>query len=124
MVGQASAVSGVHFSDAIDDIDGVFPKEAEINFYRIVQECVNNIVKHSQAAHATIRIQRSLGRVTLTVHDDGRGFALELVRGDSSGGFGLIGIAERARLLGGRSSIQSRVGQGTTVTIEIDSRTA
>ncbi|MGA8594637.1 MAG: two-component regulator propeller domain-containing protein [Bryobacteraceae bacterium] len=121
MIEGASAASATIFSAHIDNIDGMFPQEAEINFYRIVQECVNNILKHSQAARAIVRIQRAEARLILTARDDGRGFAPESNHLDSlGGGFGLIGISERAQLLGGKATIQSAPGQGTTVTIEID----
>ncbi|MBV8450996.1 MAG: hypothetical protein JOZ29_01810 [Deltaproteobacteria bacterium] len=121
MIETASAASATRFSAQIDNIDDAFAKEAEINFYRIVQECVNNILKHSQATHAVIRIQRSAGRLTMTIRDDGKGFASDSAKLEvRSGGFGLTGISERAQLLGGKAAIQSAPGQGTTVTVEID----
>jgi signal transduction histidine kinase len=119
MIDTASAASWTIFRAEIDDIDSVFPKESEINFYRIVQECVNNILKHSQASQASIRIGRTKDGLTLTVRDDGRGFAQDSSQADSLRGFGLTGISERAQLLGGRAAIHSTPGQGTTVTIEI-----
>jgi signal transduction histidine kinase/ligand-binding sensor domain-containing protein len=119
MIDTASAASWTIFRAEIDDIDSVFPKESEINFYRIVQECVNNILKHSQASQASIRIGRTKDGLTLTVRDDGRGFAQDSSPADSLRGFGLTGISERAQLLGGRAAIHSTPGQGTTVTIEI-----
>jgi signal transduction histidine kinase/streptogramin lyase len=121
MIETASAVSLTTFCVEIDNVDDVFPKQTEINFYRIVQECVNNILKHSQASQASIRIRRTKERLTLTARDDGRGFAQDSAQEGSLGGFGLIGISERAQLLGGRAAIQSAPGQGTTVTIEINS---
>jgi signal transduction histidine kinase len=59
----AAASSSVAFTADIDDIDRFFPQESEINFYRIVQEGVNNIVKHSQASRASVRIQRDAERL-------------------------------------------------------------
>jgi signal transduction histidine kinase len=97
----------------------VFPKQTEINFYRIVQECVNNILKHSQAAEASIRIRRAKDLLTLTVRDDGKGFPPDSAQAGSLGGFGLTGISERAQLLGGRAVIHSVPEHGTTVTVEI-----
>ena len=119
MIESASTASSISFSAEIDDIDGVFPPQAEINFYRIVQECVNNILKHSQAALASVRIRRTGGRIEMIVRDDGRGFAPTGPRGALPGGFGLTGISERAQLLGGKAIIQSLPGQGTIVTIDI-----
>jgi signal transduction histidine kinase len=120
MIETASAASSTTFSAEIENIDDVFPKELEINFYRIVQECVNNILKHSQAAQASIHIQGTKERLTLAVRDDGRGFAQNSAPPGSLGGFGLTGISERAQLLGGRAEIHSAPGQGTTVTFEIN----
>ncbi len=121
MIEMASAASPTDFSAEIDNIDDVFPKSAEINFYRIIQECVNNVLKHSKAAQASVRIRRTPERLTATVRDDGSGFAPDSANYDSQlGGFGLTGISERAQLLGGKASVHSTPGQGTAVTIEID----
>ena len=59
MVESAGSSASTTFYADIDDIDGILPKSAEINFHRIVQECVNNILKHSQADEATISIHRN-----------------------------------------------------------------
>lgn len=105
-------------------IDGFFPKEAQINFYRIVQECVNNIVKHSGATEADVKIKRSDSILRLSVWDNGQGFetdSLALKRAGQSG-FGLAGISERARILGGKLVINSGNGQGTVVNLTINSK--
>jgi signal transduction histidine kinase/streptogramin lyase len=120
IVKTASAASAIAFSAEIDGIDDVFPKESEINFYRIVQESLNNIVKHSQATEAGVTVRLKGNRVLLTIHDNGKGFAPDVSNPDTRpGGFGLIGIAERAQLLGGKPAIHSAPGQGTTINIEI-----
>ncbi|MEP7337096.1 MAG: two-component regulator propeller domain-containing protein [Acidobacteriota bacterium] len=121
MLEKAAGTSAIQFSAEIDEVEGLFSKEAEMNLYRIVQESVNNIVKHSEASQVNIRLKRDGRRVQLTVEDNGRGFqtnqasASELRRR----GFGLIGIAERARMLGGREFIQSVPGQGTIVIVTL-----
>lgn len=120
MIETASAASSTTFCAEIDNIDGVFPKGTEINFYRIVQECINNILKHSQAAQACIRIRHAKERLELTVQDDGNGFAQDSAYPGLPGGFGLTGISERAQLLGGKAVIHSTPGHGTIVTIEIN----
>jgi two-component system, NarL family, sensor kinase len=85
-----------------------------------VQECLNNIAKHSRATKVTILIQNNGAGVSLVVSDDGVGFLSASSNGGAKmGGFGLTGISERARLLGGKASFRSAPGQGTTVTIEI-----
>jgi signal transduction histidine kinase/ligand-binding sensor domain-containing protein len=120
IVRTARSASEIVFTAEIDDIDGVFPKDSEINFYRVVQESVNNILKHSRATEASVTIRRDPGGLRLVIRDNGKGFTPGAAKSDSqAGGFGLIGITERAQLLGGKPVIQSAPGQGTTISIEI-----
>jgi signal transduction histidine kinase/ligand-binding sensor domain-containing protein len=117
MLERFSKASEIDFTWEIDPIDGFFPHASEINFYRIVQECVNNIVKHSGATQASLKIKRSEEDLRLLIRDNGRGFdtaSMALKRANQSG-FGLAGIAERARILGGKLSINSDAGEGTIV---------
>lgn len=124
MLEQVSAASGIRFDFEAESLEGAFSSEAEINFYRIVQECANNIVKHSRAARAQVTISRSEQAIELTVRDNGKGFDTNASRATGAGksGFGLTGIAERARILGGASTIESAPGKGTTIRIRIESR--
>ena len=123
LVKKAAAASPISFTSEIDDIDGVFPKEAEISFYRVAQESVNNVLKHSAATEANVTVRRSDGRILLTVQDNGKGFAPESTQAASlPAGFGLVGISERATLLGGHATIHSVPGHGTTIGIAIDLR--
>ncbi|MGA9773332.1 MAG: two-component regulator propeller domain-containing protein [Blastocatellia bacterium] len=110
----------VRFLSVIDSIDGIFSSEAEIHLYRIVQESLNNIVKHAQASSAHIRIERNGRRVEITIQDDGRGFSPEKTARTERGGFGLKGIAERARMLGAKYVIHSAPGQGTVITLKLE----
>ena len=117
MAKKVSASTGITISADIDEIDDLFPGESEINLYRVVQESVNNIIKHSEASRASIEVKRMEDGVTVTVRDDGRGF---MVADDGHfGGFGLVGISERARMLGGKSRIQSTPGDGTVISVSI-----
>ena len=121
MIRTVSAASGIHFSKELDNIDELFPEELRINFYRIVQECLNNVIKHSQATAAKVRVKRNAHSVMLTVEDNGRGFVSSAERTPHAGpgGFGLTGMAERASLLGGEFKVRSVPGRGTTMTVEI-----
>ena len=120
LVKKASRASTVTFTAEIDDIDDVFPKDSEIAFYRVVQECINNVLKHSQATEASVAVRREAAELQLTVRDNGKGFTPGAAGGNpDSGGFGLIGILERAQLLGGNPVVHSAPGQGTTISIEI-----
>jgi len=119
VITKASAATGIAFESEIDQIDDVFPKEWEINFYRIVQESVNNVIKHSQATQASVTVCRAADELRLVVRDNGNGFIPAETTGSGRGGFGLIGIAERSRLLQGTAKVESAPGQGTAITIEI-----
>jgi len=124
MLNRVSEASEIKFRAEIDSIDGFFPKDAEINFYRIAQECVNNIVKHSNATEAGVRIKRIGAELRFSVWDNGKGFdtdKLSSVRAKQSG-FGLAGINERARILGGKLTVNSSSENGTTVNLIINAR--
>ena len=110
----------IEYDAFIDDIDGVLEQQSEILLYRIVQECANNIVKHSHAEKAVVKVERSDRILSVTIFDNGRGFDTAGNGVDlSKRSFGLVGIAERTRLLGGKFNIESKPGEGTTVTIVI-----
>ena len=105
----------------VQAVDGLFNPEGEIHIYRVVQECLNNIVKHSDAAVARVFVQKSGEWLTMRIEDDGRGFDY---RPHSAGaaqarGFGLTGLGERMRILGGRFQCDSAPGQGTRMKFEI-----
>jgi signal transduction histidine kinase len=123
MIDKVAAASSIHFHVEIDDLDGLLPPESEINLYRIVQEGINNIVKHSGAAAADISIHRDSRIVDIVIKDNGKGFDAGAAR-NGEGGFGLVGIAERVRLLGAKQSIESLAGEGTTLNIILDLRKA
>ncbi|MBI2852490.1 MAG: sensor histidine kinase [Chloroflexi bacterium] len=97
------------------------PEHLEISLFRIVQEAINNIARHARAQQASIRLllQNSVARIEVT--DDGQGFNVEdVLKPHLSGrGVGLMGMQERARLLGGRFNIRSEPGKGTHVTVEV-----
>ncbi len=119
MLAQVSEVSEIEFEYEIDSIDGVFSPENEINFYRIVQESVNNILKHSEATKAKVFVRRKLDKIELSVQDNGKGFAIDEKNIHGKSGFGLFGIEERVRILDGKFSIKSEKGKGTKVFVTI-----
>ncbi len=119
MVRKVAAASEIEFSTDIDNIDGVFPSDSEINIYRIVQESINNVLKHSQARSANVSIKREPRSVEISVSDDGKGFPGNAATSGRSG-FGLIGISERARMLGGTQTFSSTPGEGSTITVKLE----
>jgi signal transduction histidine kinase len=88
----------------------------ESAMFRMVQETLNNIRQHSRSDRTRIELAQKGGAVRLEVRDWGIGFDPEKVGADH---FGLRGIRERARLLGGRAEIESRPGKGTRVSVEL-----
>jgi signal transduction histidine kinase len=120
MVRTTGIASEIHFTSELDNIDDVFAEDLRINFYRIVQESLGNILKHAEATEVNIRVKRRIEDVVLTIEDNGRGFSPdERSPLFSRSGFGLTGMGERARLLGGELKVRSTPGKGTTVLFEI-----
>jgi signal transduction histidine kinase len=120
MIRTTASASGIHITSELDNIDNIFSEDLRINFYRIVQESLGNIMKHSQATEANVSISLSANNLILRIDDNGRGFTPgEHAAEPSTSGFGLTGMGERASLLGGDFKIRSIQNQGTTVTVEI-----
>ena len=93
--------------------------DAELALYRIVQEALTNVVRHAGARKARITLERSEDRMVVTIEDDGRGFEPRQSTDVGGRGLGLVGMAERARFLGGRFGIESANGEGTRVIVEV-----
>jgi two-component system, NarL family, sensor histidine kinase DevS len=103
--------------DLEPQLDGTrLPGEIETVLYRIVQEALTNVLKHSQASHVSILLRRKDTSVTALIEDDGRGFVPEETR---EGGLGLLGMRERVSLLEGRLQIESSATSGTTLVVEV-----
>ena len=121
VVKKVTDSGSLRIESEVMNIDGIFTPESEINLYRIVQESLNNILKHSDAATARISIRQTDGRVIIGIEDDGRGFDYRRAIGaeKSSSGFGLTGLRERARILGGEFRCDSAPGRGTRLLFEI-----
>jgi two-component system sensor histidine kinase UhpB len=100
---------GGDFADLSDDVGLVV--------YRVAQEALSNAARHAGAAHVAVALRRGAAGVELTVADDGRGFAFA----ESERGLGIGGMRERALLVGGELTIESRPGAGTTVHLTVPS---
>jgi two-component system NarL family sensor kinase len=112
--GLASLARSIHAVQVTVDADeSDLPEHVEIALYRIAQEALQNVVKHSGAAAASVVLRCDPGLVSLQIADDGAGFDLEAA-GDRNG-FGLSGMAERAELVGGHLDVRSAPGRGTTI---------
>ena len=101
------------------------PLAHEETLFRIVQEALNNVVKHARARRIEITLRAVDGLISLTVRDDGQGFTSEPIgladglRSPTSGGFGLRIMRERAEALGGRIDVISAPGKGTIIDVRL-----
>lgn len=96
-------------------------REVELSLYRIAQEALNNVVKHSKAEHAELRITFDDSTVQMEVSDNGSGFIAPNSPTEfaPNGHFGLLGIHERADLIGARLEIESTLGRGTKIKVRL-----
>ncbi|MCC6931046.1 MAG: hypothetical protein IT359_18790 [Gemmatimonadaceae bacterium] len=115
LASDVERASGIHLDTQFDDNGEAahLSRERALTLYRIAQEALRNVVKHSGAKRASVRTRAANGRIEITVQDFGRGFvSTDPAR---SAGLGLISMAERTRLAEGEFDIRSSPGEGTTV---------
>jgi PAS domain S-box-containing protein len=117
LIREVSQSSDIHFARRLENVDDLFTGSAATNVYRIMQEALNNLIKHSRAREAAVTLERDVRSVRLRVADDGVGF--DTGRARTRGGLGLSNIKERVNMLGGTLTIQSAPGQGTQLTVEL-----
>jgi two-component system sensor histidine kinase UhpB len=123
-LGLAAAIAGLverlgegEIEGAVE-VDGDFndlSDDAQLVVYRVAQEALSNAARHSGAAHVAVTLRRGAAGVELTVADDGRGFAFD----EADRGLGIGGMRERALLVDGELTLESRPGAGTTVRLTI-----
>jgi PAS domain S-box-containing protein len=105
----------LHTSGLLDDR---LPADTETALYRIAQEALTNVAKHAQAGNVDIILERRADNVLLIIEDDGVGFDPSETSGQGQG-FGLLGMQERAGLVGAMLEIESSAGKGTTVLVRM-----
>lgn len=110
------AFRGTNVQYTIDHhrVDDDLRPELATSLYRIAQELVNNILKHADARRVDVQLVRNRGHLVMIVEDDGNGMT-----DGSRNGIGLIGIADRVRVLGGTFAVESTPGKGTVATIRV-----
>jgi len=103
------------------EIDNLFSQEGQITIYRIIQECLTNIAKHSHAASVSIVIKKMDEDVIFNIEDDGKGFHIQeaFMRNPGVKGLGLAAMHERIRILGGSLHILSNDGTGTKINFSV-----
>jgi two-component system sensor histidine kinase UhpB len=128
-LGLAAAIAGQVEQLGRGEIDTDFATEGDLSalgddaqlvVYRVAQEALSNAGRHSGAARVDVQLRRNEEGVELTVTDDGRGFAFD----EAEGGLGISGMRERALLIGGKLTIESRPGHGTTVRLTVPGESA
>jgi len=112
--------SGINVEVKTNGAERRFSPEAELVLFRIVQEALRNVWRHSQSTSAELIVKFDQSKIKITVSDNGKGFELPGIIGDltKDGKLGLAGMQERAKLLGGSLTVESEPSKGTTVTIE------
>jgi signal transduction histidine kinase len=102
-----------------ENVDVTLETRTEGTLFNIIQEGVNNALKHARAKHIWVRVRQVPGGIEATVQDDGAGFDLARTKEtyEKRGSFGLLNIEERAKLVGGMAELRSAPGEGTTVRV-------
>ena len=112
--------TGIDVEAHLDPVDHLLNQEAKLALYRIVQESLSNAVRHSGAARVCLTLRVGKDGVSAEVEDDGRGFRADRAA-DQGGGLGLVGMQERAMMIGARVMVDSTPGQGTRVRVVLPS---
>jgi signal transduction histidine kinase len=117
-----AAATGRRVDFCASGLEGVtLPREAETTLFRIGQEALTNAARHAEARVLSVTLSRRGDAAVLVIEDDGRGFEVEAVgrAPRAEGGLGLLGMKERAALVGGTLTVESRIGGGTTIVAEV-----
>jgi two-component system, chemotaxis family, CheB/CheR fusion protein len=93
------------------------PQQIASGLYRIAEESLRNVAKHAKAKRLSVELAARDHGLVLSLHDDGRGFAPQAVKG--KGGLGLVSIGERARIMGGTVAVESEPGHGTRIAVNV-----
>jgi signal transduction histidine kinase len=109
----------MRWESRIDDLTGLLNPDDEINLYRIVQEGMNNSLRHAGATAGTLTVRHEDGFLQVTVSDNGKGFDVAATEGNGDGGFGLRSMRQRAGLLSASLEILSIPGQGTRIQLDV-----
>jgi len=116
---ELNNLAGIEVQVRIDAIPSL-AQETQLVLFRIVQEALNNIHRHSGASEASIMVECQRAEIKVTINDNGRGFKLppQLSEFAGQGKLGLTGMAERARLIGGEIEVGAQIGKGTTIIVK------
>jgi two-component system NarL family sensor kinase len=121
LCGAFSQRTGVAIDLSFFELPKNVQAEIELNLYRIIQEALGNIEKHSQATEVTLRLSREDFGIKATIRDNGRGFDPRLARAKTAKtlGMGLVDMKERVALIGGACTLKSAPGEGMELVVQI-----
>lgn len=119
LVEKINTNTDIFMSHDLQGIDDKLSKDIKINFYRIIQECVNNSLKHAQANIIRLTSERTDNKITFVVQDNGKGFDTAYLEKQAQYSFGLLNIEERIKLLKGKFELDSSNTKGTKLTFTI-----
>ncbi len=121
LVHEMQESSNLPLSFSFTGLEVRLDTQSEISIYRMVQESLNNIIHHADAKHAWVTIEFSVSKVIVQIGDDGKGFVMPSNPSEfpAHGHFGLVGLYERADLIQAGLSFVSKLGEGTTITIQL-----
>jgi signal transduction histidine kinase len=117
LVYDINANTDLFFTENIENVDNLLSKEYELHLYRIIQESLSNIVKHSEAKAVKLNIQKEDSKLTVSINDNGKGF--DIASKKKSVSLGIKTLFERARIINAYIDLQSNIGKGTKLTISI-----
>jgi signal transduction histidine kinase len=115
LVNKINETKQIQFSLVIFGFKKTLKKDYELALYRITQELINNVLKHSEAKTVSLQIGQRDGKIILMIEDDGKGFSVS----NTKDGYGLHNLEARTRIMRGTMAIDSQIGKGTSVLIEI-----
>jgi PAS domain S-box-containing protein len=102
----------------VDPVDRSLTPDGRLVVYRIIQEALNNVARHSDAPEARVSLREEAGHILAVIEDSGRGFPVARIQAEG-GGLGLMGMHERAVMVGGSVTVSSRPGEGTLVVVRV-----
>ncbi len=118
LVNQVDANTNIFFTNEIENIDALISKETSLHLYRIIQESLNNMVKHSQAKAASVSIEKTSEGIRATIKDNGKGFVFSKKFNNASS-LGMKTLLERAKIIKSKIEIHSQPEKGTTIQLII-----
>ncbi|MDQ3021020.1 MAG: histidine kinase [Bacteroidota bacterium] len=119
IINKVSGSTNLNFIFETDNVDELFPKECEINLFRLIQETITNIIKNSQATEIILKVSKSEDHLLILFVDNGKGILTGKEFADDMGEFGISTIMERLRIMNGEISIDSEINKGTSLRYKI-----